>query len=442
MIALALLVAIAANPERPDLDGRVLDGAGKPISGVRVLIYTAAARVGVNPYCPSCYADCAKSADTGERGQFTIRSLDPNLIFQVLVIGDRFVPTFVDNVDPIRGPIEVVVRPIDPKRLDPRYSVRGRVFDPEGKPVIGAKLTPINFRTEEWKGFSPGIIDPVAVSDLSGEYILTSRSPVEYVSVKVEARGLAPEIFSKLSADSPAHQLKLNRGVSVTGLVTRDGKPLPGVVLGLVQMDRGSDSYLGNMEIATDASGRFLFSNVSSHKDYYVYGLMDSFKAFGCLAAVQMSAKDEGTTNDLGELKVVPGHRLAGRILLSDGKPLPAHTRVLLSRDQAWDSQIVELDDQGRFASDGLPTEVYSVSSQIKGYKLSPKNDSASPVNTYLLEGMVDRDIIDLRVLFEPVVPGDEKRTDWNDPDFRRRVKAFLARRTQLIVGVKPDGAH
>lgn len=438
MTLIILAASLGTIPERPDLNGLVLDGAGKPIPGVRVLIYSAAARIGTNPYCPSCYADCTKSANTGEDGQFIIPSLDPSLIFRVLVVGDGFAPTFVDKVDPVRGPMEAVLRPIAPKKIDPRYSVRGQVVDPEGNPVIGAQVTPKDFKTEEWNGFSPGIVNPVAVTNLRGEYTLTSRSAVEYISVKVEARGLAPEIFSKLSAGEAKHQLKLHRGVSVTGLVTRDGKPLPGVMLGLVQTSRRSDSFLGNAEIATDASGRFLFSNVSSFEIYYVYGVMNSLKAFGCVTTITVSARDEGTTHDVGELKVVPSHRLAGRIILADGKPIPTHTRVLLGREQAWDSQMVELDREGRFSMEGLPVEQYSVSCQIAGYKLSPKNAGASPLNAFQLEGIIDRDVSDLSILYEPNGSQDERPVDFRDPVFQKEMKSFKTRREKLIRGVDP----
>lgn len=57
-VPLMLAVLLGANPDQVDLGGRVVNRAGEPVRDATVFIYTAAARVGINPYCPSCYADC------------------------------------------------------------------------------------------------------------------------------------------------------------------------------------------------------------------------------------------------------------------------------------------------------------------------------------------------------------------------------------------------
>jgi len=432
MSALIFLAAtLASATGRPDLGGRVLDASGDPVAGARVMMYTAGARVGVNPFCPSCYADCGKSAETGDDGSFLIRSLDPSLIFRVLVVSEGYDPTFVEKVDPRKGPIEARLSRLDPKRYGPRHSIRGRVIDPGGSPVVGARVWPIEFKTEAYSGFAPGIVDPLAVTNLRGEFALTSRSPAEHISVRVNARGLAPHVFSKLPPGDAVHELRLGRGVGVTGRVLRDGKPLPGVVVGMVQSSRIAWTFLGSEEIATDGSGRFLFSNVAPDENYRVYGIMNSLKTSGSVRIVQVQAGGDGTTADVGDLAVGPGHRLSGRIVLSDGKPIPAHTRVSVSRNWAWDRQMTEVDGEGRFTFEGLPSEIYSVYSPVQGYRLSPKNECASPYNPGSLEGRVDRDVSDLTVLYEP---GERL-----DPEFgAAAVNRFDARKLGLIGGVDP----
>lgn len=443
MSPLVLLAAtLATVPARADLHGRVLDASGEPIRGASVFIYTAGARVGVNPFCPSCYADCSKSAATGDDGGFLIRSLDSSLIFRVLVVGEGFGPSFVDKVDPLKGPIEARLRPIDPKRLEPRRFIRGRVVDPDGNPVVGAEVTTSFFKTEARSGFAPGIVDPVMVTNMRGEFTLTSRSPVESVDVEVRARGLAPRLFHELSPRDSSHELRLGRGVSVSGRIVRGGKALPGVVVGLVQASRDSETFLGHTEIATDEAGRFEFSNVSPNDLYYVYGVMKSLKAWGSLEARELKVGGDGTAADVGELEVGPGHRLAGRIVLSDGKLIPRPTRVLVSREKAWDSQMVELDENGRFVVEGLATEEYSVASVIPGYRLSPKNECASPLNPGLLEGRVDRDVSDLTILYEPGDVRKRRLEDYNDPAFLEALRTFNTRQKQRIVGVDPATGH
>src|SRR5436190_19453713 len=78
---------------RPDLLGRVLATNGLPRA--TVFISTAGPKVGTSTFCPSCYADCRKSAKTDAQGNFKIESLDPQLRFHVLVVAPGYEPKFV-----------------------------------------------------------------------------------------------------------------------------------------------------------------------------------------------------------------------------------------------------------------------------------------------------------------------------------------------------------
>jgi hypothetical protein len=435
---------LADTPDRPDLTGRVLNAAGDPVRDATVLIYTAGPRVGVDPFCPSCYADCAKTATTTDAGAFLIRSLDPRLIFRVLVIGERLEPTFVNKVDPLQGPIEVVLKPVDPKRLDPEHSIRGRVVDDQGDPVVGAEVTPYMFKTKAFWGLAPGILDPVSVTNLKGEFLLTSRSPIEYLDVKIEARGFAGKIVADLAPGKPQADLRLSRGVSVTGRIIHDGRPLSGVSVGLVPVNRVHDRshFVGHTEIATDESGRFLISNVNANDDLYVYGLMNSLKPYGAVPVKKLRTAGDGTILDVGDLAVQEGHTLTGRIVLDDGKPLPEHTRVLIGREAAWDSQMVALDEAGRFEVRGIPTEEISVSTIIEGYRLSERNACASPFNPHLLVGLVDRDTSELTILYERGKQEIAGARDINSPEFQKKYADFRLRAKQGIAGLLPAGVR
>ncbi len=443
-----LTLLVGTNPERPDLGGRVVNQAGDTLRDATVLIYTAAARVGINPYCPSCYADCAKSATTDEAGSFIIRSLDPNLIFRVLVVREGYSPAFVEKVDPFKGPIRAVLVPIDQDRLKDRHFVRGRVVDGDGKPVVGAEISPSTFKTPAHSGFAPGIFDPVAVSNQEGAFLLTSNSPIDYVDVEIKARGFAGKIAAGLAPGKPDPTIALNRGAFLAGRVMRNGESLPRVGVGYITMNRSIGGapenrthYIDRAEIATDDQGRFLFSNVNAEDDLYVYGLMTTLKSYGAVPIHRVKTGGDGATTDVGDLVVEEGHKLAGRIILDDGKPVPPHTRLLVSREHAWDSQIVELDKDGRFETTGLPTEGLTLSSVIRGYRLSPKNACASPLNPGLLQGSIDRDLIGLTILFEK---GERPHTSpaYNDPVFRKRYEEFEARRRQEIAGITDETAR
>jgi hypothetical protein len=145
--------------------------------------------------------------------------------------------------------------------------------------------------------------------------------------------------FLGLATGSKAHDLTLPEGVTVTGRVVKGGKPLAGVSVGLVQKDRNVEHFLGDQQAATDATGTFRIPNAPAEDALLVYGLMDGAKALGAIPACEVRTGRSGTTFDAGDVEVVRGFAVSGRVVLSDGKLVPAGTRVLLGRVGAWDTQ-------------------------------------------------------------------------------------------------------
>lgn len=418
----------------PDLTGKVVDEKDKPVKGARVLIYTAKPKVGIGSSNPDSYPDCAKSVTSAGDGTFVIRSLDPSLVFRVLILAEGMQSTILEKVDPLKGPIRAQLKTIDLKTLQPRHSIQGRVVDLDGKPVVGAEVTP--------RVPSPNAMDKaVAFTDLQGDFVMISNSPIEVAFLAVQARGFAPKRFDWLRPDIK-HNFVVDRGIIVKGRVVHAGKPVPGVVVGIVQSDRHGDKWISDpVVMSTDSSGKFQFSNVTESNSYYLYGTMKSLKPIGTLPALAVEAGFTGTTTDVGDLNVVPGHRVSGRILLSDGKQIPPKTRISFARAHAWDQQFAEVDEKGRFSLDGLPTEIYSVYSLIKGYELSPTNECASPLNSNL-EGLVDRDIQDLTIAYTfgaKSIP-QLRPANTNEPEFLAKLRAFQARREELLRGVDAAG--
>jgi hypothetical protein len=399
-IHVALLLLTAA-PDRLDLTGRVTAADGTSVKAAHVMIYTARVRKGTNALCPSCYADCSKKAETDTNGSFKITALDPALLFRVLVVAEGFRAAFAENVDPGARPIMVTLEPFDPSKLEVNRLLRGIVLDPDARPVAGAIVTPQEFKTEEWSGFKPGVFDPLAVTNLRGEFVLTARSTIEEASLKVEARGLAPRTFADLRPRKDPQKLMLTAGATVTGRLVKDGRPVADALIGLVQADRSSGRFLGALEIGTDEEGRFTFMNVAANDGYYVYGLMPSLKDRGALPVKPVRVSTDGTAVNLSDLVLVPGHTISGRVILSDGKAIPPDTRLLVARENAWDTQAVVLDAEGKFEVHGLPTERYSLSIGLKGYHFSTKNHSIEQINRRLV-GTIDQDIAGLKILLEP----------------------------------------
>ena len=399
---LAFCAGGEAQAAGPKLTGTVLDEDGKPLSGASVFIYTAGPKEGVGILCPSCYADCRKQAKSDGQGEFAIEDMDPNLLFKVLVVARGFRPEFVSNVAPADGPVEAVLEPVQASD-DPKERVRGRVLGPEGKPVHGAVVnirSVTRSRSTQYGGNSK--VDPMAVTDEAGEFVLHGREPFEAVGVDVVGRALAKGIFPRLASGDGVHELKLNEGVSVLGRLTKEGKPLAGVEVGIAGAERNSETYVGNYSVATDEEGRFAFMNLPTRKPYFVYGVMKSLKEEGALEAKLVRTDDEGSTVDTGEWKVGPGYTVSGFVHLRDGGEILPKTRISLGREEAWDSQQMDLDSRGHFKFTGVPAESVHISTRITDYRLSARNASIDPYNTMSLIGSIRTNKTDLLIELEP----------------------------------------
>jgi hypothetical protein len=339
---------------------------------------------------------------TDRTGGFRIGSVEPSLLFNVLVVADGFRPVIVNKVDPMAKPIEVELAPLEADKLGPKQALFGIVLDSAGHPLAGARVSAQMFKTDAFSGFSPGIFDPIAVTNLRGEFLLTSTSPITHADLRVEGSGVAPRIVAGRKPEANPQTIKMTSGAKVTGRFIRGDRPVKGAVAGLVQVNRGSDKFLGDLSIEADDHGGFTFRNVHPDEDYFVYGLMGTFKDGGAVPVVRIRTGTDGATTEVGDLKVVRGHRIKGQVLLSDGKGVPARSRLMVSRENAWDHQEVELDGAGRFEISGLPTEKYSLNVSLRGYRISPKNHSIDSQNTFQLVGTIDQDIDGLKILMEP----------------------------------------
>jgi hypothetical protein len=350
-----------------------------------------------------------------------------------LVVAEGHIPTNSEKlIDPKVGPVLLALKPHDLDRRDPALVLRGRVLDEDGKPVPGAIVQPAGFRKGSTGLFGrlPGF-DALAVTDDRGEFRIGVPEKEISVFLKVTARFLAPQRPDPIVPGPMVHVVKLFTGVTVTGRVLRDGKPVAGVTLGLVQQSRDALRFLGEREIATDEKGWFRFENVPPEDAYFVYGLMHSFRPVGALPVRALRVGASGTEKDVGNLTVEAGHRLAGMIVLSDGKPITPDTRVLISRDQARDSQTVLVGADGSFTFMGLPAERYHLSVNVPGYRVSPKNGSFDLRNYGGLVGLVTQDVVGLRVLLEPGPrlhpdPKDRKKRELDFKEYRLRSEAPL----------------
>lgn len=423
--------AAAAAQERPDLTGRVIHAeTGEPVEGATVIMYTAQMRTGTNPVCPSCYADCGKNAATDAAGQFRVASLDPNLIFNILIVCDGYRPKVQSSVDPQKEAIEVAITPHDPERFAPGRVIRGRVLDQKGKPVFGAMVRSYGktFIDQDRVISSRVDADPMAVTNRQGEFVLTigedalslerfvnetswtmDRARARFgadgfgLGALVSARGLASRYVYDLTPSESQHIIRMTEGVMISGrAVLPDGSPLADVEIGIAQTNRRMGRFLGDYVIGTREDGRFELPNLPADEKMVVFGKMQTVRDHGAIPVRRFTTRNDGEWQEVGELRVQPAFTIRGRIALSDGEPIPEGTRLTISRREAWDSQFVDLPDDGSFVLHGIPNESVSVSGRIDGYHLSLRNPSLDLLNRFAIVGTVEGDMDDLVILYEP----------------------------------------
>ena len=414
-LALLSMPAITARADSP-LVGRVLDPEGHPVSRARVFIYTASVRTGTSAFCPSCYPDCRKSADSDGQGRFTIPALSDSLRFRVLVVARGWDPVFVERVDPVAGPVEFKLAQRRAEKTDPHHSLHGRVVDPLGHPVVGATLSPFGYYKETGQDhymmrFGPSAgTDPLCVTDQEGRFSLALGDSGVGWYITVRGRDLAPLLLSRQPAGATPITVRMRHGATVTGRLLAQGRPLPGVVVGLVQAQRGSQFMAyGHDEIATDERGVFTFVNVTPGEDYLLHGKMESLQAFGALDTTRVHAPaDEGLT-EVGNLSLGPGRRVSGQVVLSDDKPVPPGTRLLLTLDNAFDAQNQTLDADGRFDLHGVPPGDATLFVRLRGYRFARASagyTEAPGIPACAISG--DQDVQGLSLILEPGEPQPE----------------------------------
>jgi len=338
------------------------------------------------------------------------------------VVADGHVPTYSTTpIDPRAGPAVFTLRPHDLDRRDPERVFRGRVLDDTGRPVEGARVIPIAVRrgnSTQYGGLTG--FDALAVTNAEGVFQLGVAQKGDGVAVRVFARALAPSCFDPQSAGATVHEFRLGPGVTISGRVLINGKPLTAAPLGLVENTRATSKFVGDFKISTDSDGYFQFVNVPPNETYALYGLMDGFPQDGAIPVQEFRVGDHSTSKDVGRVAVQRAHRLSGRVVLADGKPVPEGTRLLLARERAWDTQSTVVSKDGTFTFAGLPAERYSLIVNVPGYHASLKNASLHPLHRDQLVGKVEADIRDLRFLLEP---GALERLDFSNlkpEDYRK----------------------
>ena len=415
---------------RPDLTGTVTAKGGAPLPvAATVFIATASPKTGTSVFGPACYADCAKHAQTDAQGNFNITSLDPQLAFKILVVAKGYQPKYVSKVDPANGkPVKIELEPIASTAATPDHGLRSRIVN-----VVNARGQPVANAVVEMKGWKEingdGIwseMDPLAVTDENGNFLITEPEWNSMLSLTISARGFADKLIKHLPGDAIPPQITLTEGATLTGRVLNHGQPLTNVAVGV-----------GRYVVGTGADGRFRLPNLPPNEDVWISTPMDSMNAGAAVALQKIHTGGDGEITDVGDLVAEPAHRVAGHIKLADGQPLPTNTCLVVFGEQAGDIAQVTPDASGYFELASVPTETISLSLFVQGYQLSAQNASRDEFVPFEIVGRVDSDRTNLVILLEK---GVERRDFDNSGNYGFDPKQ-MAWRNQPLHGAEagPD---
>jgi hypothetical protein len=372
-LALAFVLALGFDCSADTLTGTVRDAKGRPVADARVDIATAAPKVGPAMFCPSCYLDCAKWTRTDADGKFVIAKLSPSLKFRLLATAPDMLSAMTKLVDPATENPAITLDPI-PAGLPPDRTLSGRVVDAAGRPIAGALISPEGAETREqrWWGLVEGVRP--TVSDTDGRFLMILDRSYLGVDLEVMSSGFAGTSSPLLAPGSKPHTITLPLGARVTGRLLDDSKPVAGIQIAIVQLDRNAGThFIKAVGATTDDAGRFVFENLPASQKYAIFSSVSSNSPTSAVLATRtLMVPADGASIDIGILPALPPMRLSGRVIFPDGARVPPQSKVSLGRDPAWDLIAVPVAEDGTFSVAPLPPETYIVNVVAKGFEVDP----------------------------------------------------------------------
>lgn len=230
--------------------------------------------------------------------------------------------------------------PLDPPRPGPApagpvdVAVRGRVIDPDGRPIPGAEVIAGGLRGEA--------LGPViAVADPAGRFTLESAPPTGLIEVVAER--FARRVLSVEPGMGPIDVvLAPARVIEGQVLAVEDDRPLEGALV-------EGESATWRNRVRTGADGRFRFDDAPEEPAMLVVTLAGRKGE-----VVEASAS---TTVHLSR-----GRQIRGQVVGPDGAPVPNAMVFVLGAHQLGHPHAALADQDGRFELTGIgDDEAFSV---------------------------------------------------------------------------------
>jgi hypothetical protein len=244
---------------------------------------------------------------------------------------------------------------------------------------------------------SPDWIRPVAATDEHGEFEIAYAKPAVEINLNVSPRAMAPKLVT-LATGPEKRTIVVTQGATLRGrLLQPDGTPAGNAEIGVFVHSRVPGKVFQEVRIGTKDDGTFAITNIPAGRIWYLYPKMESLATRGLAAdAVLVETRDDGEEVDVGAIRLRTAYTLRGKVVLSDGKPVPPDMHITLSSDAGFDSQFATVAEDGSFEFRGLSKGVYAIAPGVRGYK--PKDDFYGDV-------LINRDRESIVIPMSPAAP-------------------------------------
>lgn len=363
------------------LTGKVVDQDNQPIANVVVSIHTARPRSGPAMICPSCYLDCAKRFVTKGDGTFKFENISDKLLFSLVAGATGYQGAATSHYDPVLED-EIKIQLIKQPEASQSMSLRGKVVDPNGKPIPGAHISIEEVRLDNGNGFGGARdkITPLTITDEEGNFKLIANEPLKSVRIRVLSPGFSPEEITWSPKDKRDVIAKLGLGANISGRLLRNGKPLAETTVGIIQEIRFVGNIVTPMDVTTDREGRFLFEHVPPNREYSIYTHTGQ-SAHGVLPVSLVTIPGHAKLVDLGDIETVEPRKLTVVVHTEDGSSIPDKSGIYIGRQEAWNSTNFTLENQkeSTVSLDDVGPELFYVGFRIPGYDVISSEPRIEP---------------------------------------------------------------
>lgn len=252
-------------------------------------------------------------------------------------------------------------------RLKPGWTLEGTVSNPEGQPVAGALVSPVQ---KEIMSRSPTGTLLQSETDEGGTFVI-SHLPRGKWQFLVEAEGY-PHLVSELFAQDVGHvDLVLGEGGSIAGraVLADSGEPVPGLEIVAAARDWTTDQN----RVKTDAQGAFLLPQLRPAE--YQLGLRDEILVLAKDSPKVKVTLDKEVSDIV--LEVATGGVVSGMVRDAGSGVGIAGAKLNAYPDRGVDTTAntklrlnIGTDAEGRYRITGLPKGQYRLQCDpVKGYK-------------------------------------------------------------------------